>query len=368
MAERELDRGQNGAPPPMDDGWWDAVLQEEDRLAVTSDQSRGASNWEREHGSASPEDWVWARGLYEADDTVSLNVIGFNRGGVLVEANSLRGFVPVSHLISLNPGEGVSQRAECLSSLVGRKLELKVIEYDPERGRLIFSERAAKAGPGKRLEVLSSLKPGDRVMGEATNITRFGVFVDLGGVEGLIHVSELSWGRVRHPSDVAQVGDHLQVQVLSVDPEQGRIALSLKELQPDPWATVEQRFKVGDIVSGTVTNVVKFGAFVGVEPGLEGLIHISELGDGQFLHPRNVIAEGETVRARVVHIDAVERKLGLSLRDVPQGSIQPLAEAGEEWGGDGEGELKAGQQPERDTRPEAEGRSPIGSWDSPPTT
>lgn len=350
----------------MDDGWWDAVLDEQDRLGAASDRGQGGSNWVQGGSSASPEDWTWARELYDADDTVSLDVVGFNRGGALVEAKGLRGFVPVSHLISLDPGTSVSDRAECLSSLVGRKLDLKVIEYDPERGRLIFSERAAQAAPGRRLELLASLKPGDRVTGEATNITRFGVFVDLGGVEGLIHVSELSWGRVRHPSDVAQVGDQLEVQVLSVDPEQGRIALSLKELQPDPWATVERRFNVGDIVSGTVTNVVKFGAFVGVEAGLEGLIHISEMGGDQFMHPRNVVTEGQAVRARVVHIDAAERKLGLSLREVPtEGEALPL-ETDEAAGPDFGSEFAPGQEPEREMESEGEHRPSIESWNNSP--
>jgi small subunit ribosomal protein S1 len=256
--------------------------------------------------------------MYDADDCIELPVIGYNRGGVLVEARSLRGFVPVSHLVNLLEDQSEADRASSMTSLVGKNLRLKVIEFDPERGRLVFSERAAMAGPGRRLELLSALQSGQLVKGVVTNITRFGVFVDLGGVEGLIHVSELSWGRVRHPADVVNVGDDLQVQVLSVDQEQGRVGLSLRELLPDPWQKVEERFNVGDVVEGTVTNVVKFGAFVGIEEGLEGLIHVSELGDGHFLHPRSVIEEGEAVKARIVHIDAGSRRLGLSLRNVPQ--------------------------------------------------
>jgi small subunit ribosomal protein S1 len=170
------------------------------------------------------------------------------------------------------------------------------------------------------------------VRGTVTNITRFGVFVDLGGLEGLIHVSELSWGRVRHPADAVHCGEVIEVQVLSVDRDQGRVALSLKELLPDPWTTVESRYQVGQLVEGVVTNVVRFGAFVGLEHGLEGLIHVSELGDGSFLHPRNVLNEGEHVRARVVHIDAGDRRLGLSLRQVPQTERQddPAPEAARE--------------------------------------
>jgi small subunit ribosomal protein S1 len=318
----EMDEGlpQNGgeAPPPMDESWWSAVLQDERTVSTPGKPRVETQRGERIDNTGNPEDWVWARGLYDEDDTVSLPVIGFNRGGLLVEAHSLRGFIPVSHLVDIPVEEEDIDRSELLSAMVGRDLTLKVIEYDPERGRLVFSERAALAGPGKRAELLATLQPGDCVNGIVTNITRFGVFVDLGGVEGLIHVSELSWGRVRHPSDVVHCNQNLEVQILAVDREQGRVALSLKELLPDPWATVEGRFEVGEIVEGTVTNVVKFGAFVGIEEGLEGLIHVSELGDGNLLHPRNVVREGEDVRVRIINIDAGERRLGLSLRQVSQ--------------------------------------------------
>ncbi len=259
------------------------------------------------------EDWAWARALFERDDTVELPVVGYNRGGLLVQARSLRGFVPVSHLETFDPSASEEDRQQRLADLVGRELSLKVIEFDPERGRLVFSERAAKAGPGRRLELLSRLQPGDTVRGTVTNVLPFGVFVDLGGVEGLIHVSELSWGRVRHPADVVRCGEELEVKVLSVDPDTCKVALSLKDLLPDPWDGVETRYHIGQLVEGTVTNVVKFGAFVELEEGLEGLIHISEIGD---MDPVEALQEGERVRARIIHIDAVSRRLGLSLRDL----------------------------------------------------
>lgn len=303
-------------PPPMDEQWWSALLTQEERYAPHHRRRGEGSSRDQENDRGSPEDWAWARGLYEADDTIELKVIGYNRGGVLVEARSLRGFVPISHLMSVTKTENAG--TDYLAALVNTSLNLKVIEFDPERGRLVLSERAAQSAPGQRLELLARLQPGDRVSGTVTNVTRFGVFVDLGGVEGLIHVSELSWGRVRHPEDVISVGQDIEVQVLSVDPEQGRVALSLKELLPDPWESVEVKFQLGDEVEGTITNVVKFGAFVGIEEGLEGLIHVSELGDGNFLHPRGVVREGEKVTARIIHIDASERRLGLSLRGVSQ--------------------------------------------------
>ena len=306
------------APAPMDESWWAAVLQDEGRQSSVERPKVSGSVGEKNEVQGSPEDWAWAKELYEKDDTIDLSVIGYNRGGLLVEARTLRGFIPVSHLVAVQPLNDDESRSEQLSALVGQNLCLKVIEYDHERGRLVFSERAALAGPGTRAELLANLKQGDQVKGKVTNITRFGVFVDLGGVEGLIHVSELSWGRVRHPADVVSCGQDLDVQVLSIDRDQGRVALSLKELLPDPWATVEDRFTIDEIVEGTVTNVVKFGAFVGIEDGLEGLIHVSELGDGNLLHPRNILCEGEQVRVRIIHINAEERRMGLSLRQVPQ--------------------------------------------------
>jgi small subunit ribosomal protein S1 len=313
-------------PPELDESWWSAIMAEEERQAQEVIQQSEPEPDRRVTHQGSPEDWNWARTLYEQDDVVELPIIGFNRGGLLVEAKGLRGFVPVSHLVAVEPSFTEEQRAAALEAMVDTQLALKVIEYDPDRGRLVFSERAAQAGPGRRVELLTKLHPGDKVQGKVTNITRFGVFIDLGGVEGLIHVSELSWGRVRHPEDVIECGEELEVQVLSVDRDQDRVALSLKELLPDPWENVENRYSVGQTVEGHVTNVVKFGAFVGIEEGLEGLIHVSEMGDGNFLHPRNVVREGEIVRVRIIHIDAQDRRLGLSLRDVPPVEQESISE------------------------------------------
>lgn len=330
MVGREpTSQGGNPAPPPMDDAWWNAVLNDEGWAG--SDPQTGS----REHRStasgspwSSAEDWVWARELYESDETIDLSVVGYNRGGLLVEAKGLRGFVPVSHLISVEQEDDQEARDRAMDELVGSEICLKVIEFDPERGRLVFSQRAAQAGPGKRIELLETLQPGDCVTGTVTNITPFGVFLDLGGVEGLIHVSELSWGRVGHPSDVVCCGDDVKVQVLSVDRDQARIALSVKELLPDPWETVEQTYSVGDVLEGRVTNVVKFGAFVCIDDGLEGLIHVSEMGEGGYLDPQDVLQEGERVRVRVIHIDAEERRLGLTLNGVDPAAEPELADEG----------------------------------------
>src|SRR3972149_5729804 len=309
---------------PMDEGWWAAVLKEDEGRISPLRYRQGNPSVARNNSPGTAEDWNWARALYDTDDTVSLPVIGYNRGGLLVEARGLRGFVPVSHLVQIQPSEVLEERSRQLAEFVGRELCLKVIEYDPERGRLVFSERAALAGPGKRTALLACLEQGRRVRGVVTNVTGFGAFVDLGGVEGLIHVSELSWGRGRPPEDVLRCGEEVEALVLSVDRDQCRVGLSLKELQPDPWSSVAERFVLGQIVTGVVTNIVKFGAFVGVAEGLEGLIHISELGDGSSLHPRSVLREGEQGGGWPVNLGPGGRRLALSLRQGPQpGGVGP---------------------------------------------
>jgi small subunit ribosomal protein S1 len=198
-------------------------------------------------------------------------------------------------------------------SRVGQHLTLQVIEIDRDRDRLILSERAALEDE-RREQIFATLKPGDVVTGRVSNLRRFGAFVDLGGYEGLVHISEMSWGRVNHPGDVVQPGDEVQVHVLDVNPQEQKIQLSLKQLQPDPWRDLTARYGVGQIVKGEITNVVAFGAFTRLEEGIEGLIHISELAEGNFLHPRNVVREGQSVSVKILSIDSNNRRIGLSLR------------------------------------------------------
>ena len=302
--------GSPGVTPP-DEGWWASVLHdEEEHFSARRTNGRNSGHAMRDPSA----DWQAAYQLYESDELVELPVVGFNRGGLLVSFSSLQGFVPASHLVNFPNPAAEDERLATLARRVGDRLRLKVIEYDPGKGRVVFSERAAQAGPGSRQQILSSLRTGLVVDGVVTNVCDFGAFVDLGGVEGLIHVSEVSWSRVGHPRDVLSCNQAVKVAVLSVDPDQGRVALSLKRLRPDPWTNVEERYRVGQVVEGRVTNVVNFGAFVGIEEGLEGLIHVSELSDGHFLHPRNVLREGDHVRAAIVSIDGSGRRLGLSLR------------------------------------------------------
>ncbi|NDJ60306.1 MAG: S1 RNA-binding domain-containing protein [Chloroflexi bacterium] len=312
-------------PPPLDEGYWVALLNEGE-FAEPAPTDLFDEPTEADYGSgvdavadnAAPivqrSDWDDIAHIMESDTAIALTIIGYNRGGLLVEWRSLRGFVPASQLIDFPAVASTIHRRNHLANRVGQQLDLRVIELNEDQNRLIFSERAAQAEPGERADLLTRLRPSDVVSGQVTNICDFGAFVDLGGVEGLIHISELSWGRVGHPADILQRGEWVTVHVLDVNPLAGRIALSLKRMHPDPWETVGQRYQIGEMVEGMITNVVDFGAFARIEEGLEGLIHVSELAEGHFLHPRNVVCEGQHICARILSIDGHARRLGLSLR------------------------------------------------------
>jgi len=250
--------------------------------------------------------------VYNQDQIVTLTVTSYNRCGLLVEGLHLQGFVPYSHLVDM-VSQNEQERDHFLSEYVGRDLRLKFIECVPDKGRIVFSERAARADPGRRTQLFSSLKSGDVTMGEVTNVTDFGVFVDLGGVEGLIHISELSWGRVIHPSSILHLGQKIEVQVLDILLERSRIALSLKRLKPNPWETAAQRYSVDDIVPATITTVVSFGVFARLEEGLEGLVHVSEM-EPEGIIVKDVFTEAQHINVRILHIEPEHQRLGLSLK------------------------------------------------------
>jgi small subunit ribosomal protein S1 len=310
----------SSAPPPeVDESYWRALLREADNAPEPAEPEEDHTH----HGSAatqprpasdSASDWAIMRACAEQDDTLQLYVSGYNRGGLLVEWNSLRGFVPASQLIDFPASSNPAVRQKALAARVGTMLSLRVIELNQEQNRLILSERAAKVRPGERAGLLTRIQTGEQVEGVVTNLCEFGAFIDLGGIEGLIHISEISWGRVGHPNEILRRGQTVRVKVLEVRPDAGRVALSIKRLYPDPWATVADRYRIGEYVTGIVTNVVDFGAFARIEEGLEGLIHVSELAEGHFLHPRNVVSEGQEIRARILSIDGRARRLGLTLR------------------------------------------------------
>jgi small subunit ribosomal protein S1 len=308
---------------PPDEGYWQALLSDGESCGAASAAESVTLVVGREVGAAETEepvigDHVWreACALMERQELLELPVIGCNRGGVIVGWNGLRGFVPASHLMSLSPSVDEAERLDELQHLIGSRLRLKIIELDPEQSRFVLSERATSSDEDRRKALLDRLSPGDVCQGRVTNLCSFGAFVDLGGLEGLIHVSELTWGRVEHPQDVLESGQPVEVYVINVDRGRGRVGLSLKRLQPDPWQFVEERYRVGQIVDGVVTHVVDFGAFARVEEGLEGLIHVSEFADGDVSNPRNVVGVGDVVRALIINIDSERRRMGLSLRQL----------------------------------------------------
>ncbi len=260
---------------------------------------------------------------------------GYNKGGLLVEWEGMQGFVPISQLLEAPVQAGDCARMDYLAQLVEHPLKVKIIELERAHNRIILSQRAARWGECCPDSLLATLVPGDLCEGDVSNLCDFGVFVDLGGIDGLIHVSELSWRRVSHPRDVLQVGQRIKVHVIDVDHKRRRIALSLKRLQQNPWATVAARYHPGMIVQGVVTNVVEFGAFARVEDGVEGLIHISELaasGDGSGEMPALSVQEGQRVHVRILSVDADNQRMGLSLRGVSDTATWPPTPAKEAWG------------------------------------
>lgn len=317
----------NGKPkydssaPAIDEGWWESVLAEEakfsagiQRMGSPKPEVRVEAGRESPEASPTPINWDHVRELYMNDRIISLTVTGHNRGGLLVEGENLCGFVPLSHLVAL-AGRDAADRAQDFESYVGSTLCLKVIECVPEDGRVVFSERAAQSEPGKRAELFHSLHAGQRARGTVTNITDFGVFVDLGGVEGLIHISELSWGRVNHPTQFVQLGGAIEVQVLDLAPERCRVALSLKRLLPNPWTNAEKEFPTGSIHTATITSVLSYGVFARLDQyGVEGLVHASEIPHDDGVTIKDLLSEGQSVQVRILHLDPAHHRLGFSMR------------------------------------------------------
>ena len=264
------------------------------------------------------QDWIDAESLLESGDIVELEIGGYNKGGAIVPFGRLRGFIPASHLTDLSPGMNDRKRQQRLAKLRGDKLPLKVIEVDRRRRRLVFSQKdAQKEWEEKRKqELIDSLNVGDVLKGTIRGMRDFGAFVDVGGADGLVHISELAWHRVDHPRDVVKVGDEIEVYVLSLDKQDQRISLSRKKLLQNPWETVEERYDVNQLVEGTITRIVDYGAFAEVEPGIEGLLHLSQLSRGNVERADEVVKEGETHLLRVVSIDRRRQRMGLSLKAV----------------------------------------------------
>ncbi|MEN4098957.1 MAG: S1 RNA-binding domain-containing protein [Anaerolineaceae bacterium] len=273
--------------------------------------------------------WKEAEELMESKGSVNSVIIGYNKGGLIVPLGGLRGFVPASQ-ISLSRRANVSGDTpeQRWSEMVGQSIFVCVIEVDRERRRLILSERAASSETRETLKerVIDALSEGEIRTGRVTSLAEFGAFVNISGADGLVHLSEISWDRIQHPSEVLRVGQEVKVRVISVDREKKRIGLSIRQLQDDPWMARVQHYQQGQLVEGTITRLTKFGAFARLEEDLEGLIHISEISEKRIEHPKEVLKEGDVVTLRVIKVDPENHRIGLSLR-----RVESMAYADMDW-------------------------------------
>jgi small subunit ribosomal protein S1 len=298
------------------------VLTKEDqdgRLIMSKKRARFEKAWRRIEAAA------------ESGDPVEGTVIEVVKGGLIIDLG-VRGFLPAS-LVDI-------RRVPNLDEYMGTKIETKVIELNRSRNNVVLSRRAVLEEERKeqRQEILDQLQPGMIVEGQISNIVDFGAFVDLNGIDGLIHISELSWSHVNHPSEVLNIGDTVQVKVLDIDRDRQRISLGLKQTQEDPWQRVVDTYNVGDELEGTVTKVVTFGAFVEILDGVEGLVHISELANHHVENPREVVQPGDDVKVRILEIDTERRRLSLSVKRV-EGQILPRQSVGPQAVPEGAGDL-----------------------------
>jgi small subunit ribosomal protein S1 len=286
---------------------------EEGAAILSIDRARGEQGWR-----------ILEKAM-EANETVRGKIVGSNRGGAVVEAEGVQGFVPLSQLVGPARELYVPGGEEPKEGFIGMPIEFKVIELNRLRNRAIFSERAALQAwkAAQKLRLVQELEEGSTVKGRVTGISSFGAFVDLGGADGLIHISELSWEPVKSPEEVVKVGQEVEVYVLKVDRESLKIALSLRRLQPEPWDTVTQKYQVGQVVTGQITKLANFGAFARIDGGIEGLIHISELSEEAVRHPRDLVKEGDEVKLRILRIEPERRRLGLSLKQVADEKYRP---------------------------------------------
>lgn len=269
------------------------------------------------------KDWQVVENLHETQELYEGEIGGFNKGGLIVHIGRLRGFVPASQIsISRRRRSEGDSPEKRWGDMVSEPIACKVIEVDRRRNRLILSERAAAREARKALKerLIHELEPGEVRTGYVISLADFGAFVDIGGADGLVHVSEISWKRISNPRDVLKVGQEVQVKVLAIDPDRNRISLSMKDLESSPWEMIQNTLKEGQLVEGVVTKLTKFGAFASItnlaDYDIEGLIHISELSDKHIEHPREMVKEGQTLTLRVVKLDVERRRIGLSLKAV----------------------------------------------------
>src|SRR6186997_233471 len=276
---------------------------QEGQAVVSIDRARQEKSWRK------------LQEIYEANEVIEAEVTNYNKGGLLVNLDGVRGFVPASQVSEIRGGDDASKQAD-MARLIGSSLPLKVIEINRHRNRLILSERQAiqERRDVMKEKLIEELNEGEVRKGRVSSICDFGAFVDIGGADGLVHLSELSWSRVRHPSELLKIGDEVDVYVLGINAAEKKIALSIKRTQAEPWSRVAASYEVGKLVRGVVTQLANFGAFARIEDGIEGLIHVSELADERITHPKQVVKEGDELLLRIIRIDPQRRRMGLSVR------------------------------------------------------
>lgn len=262
----------------------------------------------------------------ETKEELAGEVLKVVKGGLLVDVLGMRGFVPASLVERGYVGD--------LEKYVGKVLRLRVIEFDKNRGKVVLSQKAILQEEylQAQKDLWETIQPGEIRKGVVRHLTNFGAFVDLGGVDGLLHISELSWGRIKHPSEVVKEGDEAEVFVIAVDRENKRISLSLKQAQANPWKTVDERYQVGQVVKGTIVRLVSFGAFVEVEPGVEGLVHISRLADYRVAKPEDVVSAGQEVDVKILDINKQDQRISLSIKDAARGDREHRGNRSEKEG------------------------------------
>ncbi|HEU6445024.1 MAG TPA: 30S ribosomal protein S1 [Gaiellaceae bacterium] len=296
------------------------VGEEVDALVLTKEDAEGRLILSKKRARFELA-WKTIEQKAESGEAITGRVIEVVKGGLILDLG-VRGFLPAS-LVDI-------RRVQDLDEFLGQELRAKVIELNRSRNNVVLSRRAVLEDERKeqRQQILDRLQPGDVVEGQISNIVDFGAFVDLDGMDGLIHISELSWSHVNHPSEVLEIGQTVQVKVLDIDRERQRISLGLKQTQSDPWQQVLDQYSEGDVVEGKVTKVVTFGAFVEIMPGVEGLVHISELAQHHVENPREVVSQGDQVQAKIIEVDAERRRLSLSLKRVEGEGPTPASELG----------------------------------------
>ena len=274
------------------------------------------------------EDWKRAEALMNSKELYSAEAIDSNKGGLIMAFGHLRAFIPASHVLDLPRGLKEEERIAHLQEMVGNEITVRVIEVNRKRRRLVFSQLEAEQEnrAARKEALLRELEEGSTRAGVVSGLCDFGAFVDLGGADGLVHISELAWQRVRHPSQVVSVGDKLEVFVLNLDEEGKRIGLSLKRLQPNPWSLVNDIYHIGQLVEGVISRVESFGAFISMEPGIEALLHVSQMSNNPDENPLRHLYEGQKLLMRIISIESEKQRLGLSLTEVTAAELEAWEE------------------------------------------